>query len=284
MRLLSLSALMFVVAALLSSSAVEFPAGSYFVYSYMLSAQNGREVSGTVSSRVVEALADGQLRLRVEASFNDGVATLEKNLPSKAFKPFILPLEGFVGRYSVSREGYSLVLSVERLGESVRTVGGKTYDTVRYRVFAESERDGERVSVNAEAEVVKASEVVYSLSAAFVRGGEAIGSLSLQLADSNTDLTAFTQHRNGDARAEITSMLLFLGVSEGASTPSSLMRQLANERFTERPANPSSEWPFSERVALVGLAGLSALAATSLFALRTRKTTSAQVGRKPHYV
>ncbi|MCS6770297.1 MAG: hypothetical protein NZ570_07690 [Candidatus Caldarchaeum sp.] len=284
MRLLSLSALMFVVAALLSSSAVEFPEGSYFVYSYTLSAQNGREVSGTVSSRVVDALADGQLRLRVEASFNDGVATLEKNLPSKAFKPFILPLEGMVGRYSVSREGYSLVLSVERLGESVRTVGGKTYETARYRVFAESERGGERVSVNADAEVVKGSEVVYSLSATFVGDGEARGSLNLQLADSNIDLTEFTHHRGGDARAELTSMLLSLGVSEGVSTPSSLMRQLAIEQFTERPASPSSDWPVSERMALVGVAGLSALAATSLFILRTRKPPTASVGRKPHYV
>ncbi|MEM4343103.1 MAG: hypothetical protein QXT91_02085, partial [Candidatus Caldarchaeum sp.] len=100
-RLLTL--VLLTIGLVVVSSGVEASVGSYFSYAYTLSSDSGGSVSGTISSTVVKILDDGRIRLRLEASFNDGLATLEKNMPGQAFKPFILDLGSMQGRYSLRR-------------------------------------------------------------------------------------------------------------------------------------------------------------------------------------
>ncbi|MEM1943123.1 MAG: hypothetical protein QXO30_02740 [Candidatus Caldarchaeum sp.] len=282
MKVFSLLTMVLLTTGLIvASSGVEAGAGSFFSYTYALSLESGRSVSGSISSTVVEVLGDGRIRLRLESSFNDGLATLEKNMPGEAFKPFILDLGGMEGRYSLRRENFSMTVSVVNAGEGSVVVGGRTYGTEKYIVSALVERLGRTVSVEAEAEVVKGSAVVYRLTASFSEDGRRSGAFTLQLTDTNTDLTAFTHHGSSAAQlSQLASLALSSGALDRADIPTALLQQPLNTSPTQSTANEGG----TERIALFGLAGVSALAATGLLGFRARKTPSTTYERKPHYV
>ncbi|MEM4335174.1 MAG: hypothetical protein QXX19_03585 [Candidatus Caldarchaeum sp.] len=268
---------------IVACSGFEAGAGSFFSYAYTVSTDSGRSLSGTVSSTVIGVLDDGRIRLRLEASFNDGLATLEKNMPGQAFKPFILDLGSMQGRYSLRRDNFSITISVVKTGEGSVSVGGRTYGTEKYMVSALAERLGRTVSLEAEAEIIKGSSVVYSLSATFTEDARRSGTFTLQLTDTNTDLTAFTQHRSGESQFfQLASLALSSGALDQADIPTALLQQPLNVRPTQSTANDRGNE--TERIALFGLAGVSALAAAGLLGFRARKTPSTSGERKPHYV
>ncbi|MEM3052629.1 MAG: hypothetical protein QXI25_03840 [Candidatus Caldarchaeum sp.] len=277
-RLLTL--VLLTIGLVVVSSGVEASVGSYFSYSYTLSSDSGGSVSGTISSTVVKILDDGRIRLRVEASFNDGFATLEKNMPGETFTPFILDLASKEGRYSLLRNNFSMSISVVKTGEGSVSIGGRTYGTEKYMVSALVERLGRAVSLEAEAEIIKGSAVVYSLSATFTEDARRSGTITLQLTDTNTDLTAFTQHMSsGSQLSQLASLALSSGALGQAGTPEALLQQPLNIQGTANDGRTEAE-----RIALFGLAGVSALAAAGLLGFRSRKTPSTTGERKPYYV
>jgi uncharacterized protein (DUF58 family) len=102
-------------------------AGDFYAYRYSVS-YGDRSVEGSVRVTVVSVVEPGTLRLRVEATFNDGLMTFEKNLPESAFFVPTLQLPDS-GSFSYSREGHQVSVSVTRTGSGSRTVGGRTYET-----------------------------------------------------------------------------------------------------------------------------------------------------------
>lgn len=258
---------------------------SYFVYEYRLERADGPSVSGKLRVTATE-VGEGTVRLRVDFTFNDGVASLEKNVPASAFIVPTLPADFSPGTFSYSRGNYSLLVTVEEVGRAQRQVGGRTYQTVSYSVRAVSAVGGDRrTEFTATVEAIEPSRVIYALSASLASDGRWLKSLELKLTDSNIDLASVRPAATSFAVERLLTVPYASGVIEvGSGIASSGSNPL-------KPVGPGASVEQASqdqglRVAAVGVAGLAAVAAVAILSLRASRRTGpadAALG-KPHYV
>ncbi|MEM4495266.1 MAG: hypothetical protein QXE96_05675 [Candidatus Caldarchaeum sp.] len=268
------------VAIMFLSTVEGFEQGDYFSYSYVFTSDGGEAVSGGFSVSVVDVLSDGRLRIRSEATFNDGVATLEKNLPSSYFSPPSVDLAAYEGVYSYRRGNLSLELSVEKVGKERRTVSGFEYVTEVYRVTASVGRDGDDSKLEGVIETITPSKVLYSLDLIHTGPGGKRTSLQLTLETSNIDLSAFNTTRvisPTELTAIQASFLSGLPPSAGQFFEMSDRVDVAKE-----PSTSSSG--YFDRIWVVLAAGLATIAAVSFLSMRRKGTATEPGEKKAHYV
>ena len=136
----------------------------------------------------------GTLRLRVEATFSDGVMTFEKNLPESAF--FVPTLElPDSGSFSYSKEGHQVSVTVTRTGSGSRTVGGRTYETATYSVTASLTSPDGTLTVSGSVEVVSGSYALYGVDLTLYVAGNGAVRFSAVLTDTNLDLSRRSEER-----------------------------------------------------------------------------------------
>ncbi|MEN3047821.1 MAG: hypothetical protein ABDH63_03460 [Candidatus Caldarchaeales archaeon] len=271
--------------ALSSVLAVGLGEQSYFAYAYRLERADGASVSGTLKVTATE-LKEGSVRLRVELTFNDGVSTLEKNLPASAFMVPTLPAEFSPGSFSYSRGNYSFSVTVEEVGRAQRQVGGKTYQTVTYSIRAISAVGGDpRTEFTATVETIEPSRVIYALSASLASEGRGLKALELRLTDSNIDLASIRPVASSFAVERLLSVPYSFGIVEAGSGLAASRSDAVKPTVPGTSAEQTSQ-DQGLKVAAVGAAGLAAVAAVAALSLRaSRRTGSTEAAaRKPHYV
>jgi hypothetical protein len=138
--------------------------GEGWRYSYVYSfSSEGRSVSGTASLEVVRVLEDGRVRLRFESSFNDGIATVEKNMPAQAFMMPRIPDRDITGSFSYTKGGVSYTLTITEVGRLERTIGGRSYQSIVYDLSGTYSAPNQTISGEARLEVLAGSGIIYSL-------------------------------------------------------------------------------------------------------------------------
>jgi hypothetical protein len=250
--------------------------GWRYSYTYSL-ASDGRSVSGSVGLGVVRVYGDGRVRLRLESTFNDGFAVVEKDAPAQAFTAPRIPRGDIAGSYNITRRGVSCSLTVTEVGRGERTVGGRSYPSVVYALSGTCVDANRSFSVSASLEVLVESRVIYSLTGSAVGQGRVV-TFSVRLADANFDLNSLAQATRTDmvtaffpqliASPSQPPMFLFEGASPTQVSPAS-------------KATPSED--AGTRVLLAGVAGLGAIAAVAVLTVR-RRGVEGQGAVKPHYV
>lgn len=268
------------LALMFFSTAAGFEKDNYFSYSFVLSKSEGETVSGEFSLSVLDFLPDGRLRLRGVATFNDGVATLEKNMPSSYFSPPAVDLSAYEGVYSFRIDNVSLTLSVEKVGEELRAVSGFEYVTEVYRVSATVDRVGESARLEGVIETIASSKVVYSVDLVYTETGQKTASFKMSLRESNIDLSAF------NTTAAISPLSL-------TATPASFFAafpsvsgqffEMGGQRIVvEQQATASSA--YFDRIGAVLAAGLATIGAVSFLSMRRKGRVAEPRERKAHYV
>ncbi|GBC71888.1 hypothetical protein HRbin02_01677 [Candidatus Calditenuaceae archaeon HR02] len=300
MRVLAVVGILVSVLSILVGSEFSGPelrAGDYIVYRYEL-VYGERSVVGVFREEVVRGPVNGSVRLRLELSFNDGVATLEKDVPESFF---IIPRCPMLseGRFTYVRENVSFSLSVEGRGSEVVEVGGRSYLVNIYSIgltVTHMEEDGEggEAALSGVLELVNGSGVFYRAEASFTTGSGSSGRLFLQLTDTNIDLASFQVRQSHSAQlfsnylraftgspVELDATLMpLMALGGGAAEASS------SSRVSEPPAAISSGEYFWRGVAVVSLGVAALVVAAAAPALIRRKRSSVERGveRKPYYV
>lgn len=263
--------------------------GSFYEYRYTLT-YDERSVEGKVRVTVLEAVGEGSIRLRLEATFNDGVLTLEKNVPGSAFTVPTLRLPES-GSFSYSREGWSFSVSVVKTGSGSRTVGGRTYETEVYSVTVVSASRNASFSASGTVELIAGSGAIYALDVTATGGSSKGVRFTAQLVDANFDLTQVGgSGRAGDAAAlaSLTPSLLSPGASEWSGWMGT-MGLLAGQQPTspaQTPRSPQASAPDDSTLRLVAVTavGLAAMGSVAALGLLRRPRRSPAPVEKPHYV
>ncbi|MCS7133592.1 MAG: hypothetical protein NZ921_02180 [Candidatus Caldarchaeum sp.] len=283
------SFVMMVSLALLGVSA-QPDSGSFFRYGYQVSSSDGETYAGTFTLLVVEKLSDRELRLRFEATFNDGIATIEKNLPAQLFAPPALDFEALAGVYGITKEGgnVSYSFSLQKTGEDRRAVGGISYVTNTYSFTAYAKHKEISIRLDGEAETIAESNVIYQLSSR-ITSGDKTYEYRLFLVDCNVDLRQFKRWEDGGRTSA--ALAAFLASATGDSQLGSHLNALStlhsmrggSQSTVEEKPVPTVNAQ-TERVALFGMFGVAALAAVAVTAFRMGRKGLLRGERKAHYV
>ncbi|MEM0482553.1 MAG: hypothetical protein QXM16_06685 [Nitrososphaerota archaeon] len=261
--------------------------GAYIAYSYSVD-YGDRSVRGVIREEVVRDYGNGTIRLRLEATFNDGVATLEKNVPERFF---IIPrlTHLFEGQFTYSNSNYSIAVSSTRIGSAQVSVGGRTYlaniysitgaATISHRDRTTGEVQSTRMEFSGVITLINGSNILYSAE------GEATGSsgrsvrLVTSLLDTNLDLLADPTGYSSTSIAGLAPVMLSLP-SDGLGLQAPLY---GTGREAKAAQAADDYWG---RALVVVVAGLVALAVVSAFSLRHQRRAEQVEGleRKPHYV
>ncbi|MCS7094824.1 MAG: hypothetical protein NZ988_03320 [Thaumarchaeota archaeon] len=258
---------------------------SYYVYEYRVEHASRSSVSGRLSVSATE-IGDGTIRLRAELTFNDGIATIEKDVPESAFVLPVLPRAISPGSFSYSRENYSVSVSVQEVGRAQREVGGRTYQTVSYSIYAVFRTtDDRQLVVSSSTEVIDPSRVIYSLSSSISTSSSEVKSLILRLADSNVDLASIRAPEN----AMSVEHLLLVPYAQEYIVAGGVITEprLSNEKPAGVVANPSQNTnEQSLKLAIIGAAGLAVTAAAAVLTIKGVRKAQGTQGptTKPHYV
>ncbi len=287
MLLKALSAsLLFIVLLAGGAYAGPISEGSYVVYGYSL-VWGDRSVSGNVREEVLRDFGNGTIRLRLEATMNDGVLTVEKNAPTSAFHvPRLIRVPE--GTVTYSRRNTTITLSVERAGSVEVGVGGRSYvaDVYRINLVVEgqwgfgggSEGSRDRLTLSGILKVIRGSGVIYSFEGAAdgVVGGRLEG--RVVLLDTNLDLEeAQTADSSSISDAGLSMPVEFIGQYLTMQSP---MRQAPTQAQTSsRPDDTSL------RALIIVAAGLAALSIAAVVPSRIRpRDSQGREASKPHYV
>nr|BAJ49257.1 hypothetical protein HGMM_F07G12C25 [Candidatus Caldarchaeum subterraneum] len=257
-----------------------FEKGNYFSYAYVLAKSDGETVSGEFSLSVLDVLPDGRLRLRGVATFNDGVATFEKNLPQSYFSPPAVDLAAYEGVYSFRRGNVSLRISVDEIGQELRAVSGFEFVTKVYHVSASADNQGESTRLEGVIEIIASSKVVYSLDLAYTGSGQKTASFKMSLKDTNIDLSAF----NTTATISPTSFTA-TPASFFSAFPSSSVQffdTVGQRDVVQEQATLSSA--YFDRAGVVLAAGLATIGAVSFLSMRRKGRAMEPGEKKAHYV
>jgi hypothetical protein len=280
-----------VIALLVLSPAVtalaDVAAGDFYAYRYIVT-HGDRSVEGSVRVTVVRVVEPGTLRLRVEATFGDGVLTLEKNLPESSF---VVPAVQFPdsGEFSFSRDGRQVSATVTRTGSGSRTVGGRTYETAIYSLTASfTSREG-TVEVSGTVEVISGSYTLYSAELA-ISAADNRAVFSAVLTDTNLDLSRPRSSGRADDANSLAAMVPALFAAEGfqGSEVSDALSLLAGLQRPVPLSGARTALDVGEdltvkvvSVTAIGLAVIGSVAAIGL--LRRPKRVPVSTA-KPHYV
>ncbi|MDW8073622.1 MAG: hypothetical protein RMJ28_05250 [Nitrososphaerota archaeon] len=270
-----------------SSEVVE--EGAYIVYSYSVSIGE-RSVSGVIREEVLRDYGNGTIRLRIEVTFNDGVATLEKKATKRLF---MVPRLAYLpeGQFTYRNENYSISISSDRVGATQVSVGGRSYLANIYSVsgqatsqFRDPTSEGVeslQLQFSGVITLINGSGVIYNTEGRTVgpRGGTA--KFTLMLIDTNIDLstiqTSWTPPSTLPAELDSMASLIISGGMD-ARAPTTASAQ-------ERPQSSESSDYYFKAVAIAAI-GLAALAAVAVVPSRLRRHPAGEEGleRKPHYV
>lgn len=289
-RPLTVASVLMVVLSVLLGAAAQPETGSFFSYGYEVVASDGVVVAGSLTVSVVENLGSDNLRLRYEATFNDGTALLEKNLPSRFFEPPTIDFASLEGEYRITKEGgnISYSLSVSKTGENQRTVGGISYQTNVYRISATTRQRDSTTNIEGKAETIAESNVIYSLFLRLSSGGKTV-EYTLFLKDSNVDLTQFTAEvANSSLSTTLAAMLASTTGDSQLFNQYNVLSSFAPVREADadvvKPKTASANNDQTERVAVFGIVGAATLAAVGLAAVKLGRRTFESGHRKAHYV
>jgi len=263
-------------------------AGDFYAYRYSVS-YGDRSVEGSVRVAVVNVVEPGTLRLRVEATFNDGVMTFEKNLPESAFFVPTLQLPDS-GSFSYSREGHQVSVTVTRTGSGSRTVGGRTYETATYSVTASLTSPDGTLTVSGSVEVVSGSYALYSVDLALSAAGNGAVRFSAVLTDTSLDLSRVrrsVQTADGSALAAMAPAIFAAGGSRGSEVSGAL--SLLTGLQSQVPAvnaqgPPTGGEDLTLKVASITAIGLAAIGSVATIGLLRRPKKVPVSTAKPHYV
>jgi hypothetical protein len=254
--------------------------GEGWRYSYVYSfSSEGRSVSGTASLEVVRVLEDGRVRLRFESSFNDGIATVEKNMPAEAFMMPRIPDGDITGSFSYTKGGVSYTLTINEVGRLERTIGGRSYQSIVYDLSGTYSAPNQTISGEARLEVLAGSGVIYSLEGSVnSRGGTT--TFNIKLVDANFDLNSLPAPQATSAGYTQSYFLQSIQLPDQAST--FLINGLPN---TQTPQKVGATTPDDAgiRAVIAGLVGSGALAATAVVGVRRRRVEAPGVVKR-HYV
>ncbi|MEM1993553.1 MAG: hypothetical protein QW192_06280 [Candidatus Caldarchaeum sp.] len=278
------------LAGLFGTVSAQFSAGSFIKYSYQLVGVDGKVVGGDLTVTVVNVLDEGFSKLRYEATFPDGSAMFEKRLPRTAFAPPMFDFSRIEGEYRIVRDGgnVSYAMSIVKIGQNQRTVGGFNYATDEYVFDAMVKLRQESLTTSGRAETISGSNALYGLALTMSSSRGEV-SVRLQLVDSNVDLTQFRQDSDGNpvstsfaamlasAIGDLSLAAQIAAFSAFSSRPSA--SSISESENVSAPANQQTA-----RVAMFGLIGAATLATIGFFALRTSSRITFKTDRKPHYV
>ena len=263
-------------------------AGDFYAYRYSVG-YGDRSVEGSVRVTVASVVEPGTLRLRVEATFNDGVMTFEKNLPESAFFVPTLQLPD-PGSFSYSRDGHQVSVTVTRTGSGSRTVGGRTYETATYSVTASLTSPNRTVTISGSVEVVSGSYALYAVNLTLSAAGNRAVRFSAVLTDTNLDLSRVrrsVQTADGSALAAMAPAIFAAGGSRGSevsgalSILSGLQSQVPAANAPRSSAGGEDLTLKVVSITAIGLAVIGSVAAIGL--LRRPKKVPVSTA-KPHYV
>ncbi len=263
--------------------------GDFYAYRFSVS-YSDRSVEGSVRVTVVKVVEPGTLRLRVEATFNDGVMTFEKNLPESAFSVPALQLPDSI-EYSYSRDGHQISVTVTRTGSGSRTVGGNAYETSVYSLTASiTSRNGTLV-VSGTVEVVSGSNAVFSIDLTMTAAGGREVRFNAVLTDTNLDLSSARgsgQMSGVNAMASMAPVFFAAGGSRGSEVGDAL--SLLTGLQNQMPATGTSKSPVAGgedltlKVASVTAIGLAVIGSVTAIGLLRRPKKVSVSTAKPHYV
>jgi len=289
--------LLLTVALLLTSlvtALADVQPGSFYEYRYSLSAGE-RSAEGKVRVAVVNAVGEGSIRLRLEATFNDGLLTFEKNVPSSAFAVPTLRLPES-GSFSYTKDGHHLSVSVVRTGTGSRAVGGRTYETELYSLRVVAESRNASLTVVGTVELISGSGAIYAVDLTATGGGSGGARFTAQLVDTNLDLTrVVSTGQAGDvtALASLTPSLLApgssdlsrwigaMGLPSGQQPPSPTNAQ--GTQGTKGSPKAAFEDPTTRVIAITAI-GLATIGSVESLGLLRRPRRSYAAVSKPHYV
>jgi len=237
---------------------------------------------------ILDIIDEGTVRLYVEFTFNDGMVTFQKNLPSQVFIPPRLNLAPLEGETTISMNNGSKTyrLTVTKKGESTRTVSEKTYTTELYAFTAEAIRNAETLRISGEAETIMESNVIYSMSATVTTASGNTLTIRLTLSESNVDLTTFTEAYLQSSLNQLSILYLlgednpvnYLGLltNSAAKAASGVINGYNNRAADDRTMS----------VAVFGALAAATILSAGLITFRKTgaKTVSKADRRKPHYV
>jgi hypothetical protein len=263
-------------------------AGDFYAYRYSVS-YGDRSVEGSVRVTVVSVVEPGTLRLRVEATFNDGLLTFEKNLPESAFFVPTLQLPDS-GSFSYSREGHQVSVTVTRTGSGSRTVGGRTYETATYSVTARFTSPNRTFTISGSVEVVSRSYALYSVDLTLSAASNRAVRFSAVLTDTNLDLSRVRRSvktADGSALAAMAPAIFAAGGSRGSevSDALSLLTGLQSQVPTvNAPGSSASGEDLTLKVVSITAIGLAAIGSVAAVGLLRRPKRVPVSTAKPHYV
>jgi len=303
MNPLESSLLGLILPALLAASLAPLPdlrEGDYVVYRYTI-LLGDREVDGVFREEVVRAPANGSVRLRMELTFNDGVATLEKDFPEDFFIIPRLPQLG-EGRFTYTGRNSSVALNVAISGSTTVTVSGRVYLANIYNVeFLVSRYGGEteqfETRLTGTLTLINGSGVIYRAEVEVASDGAPGGRISLELLDSSIDLTPLTAPSSTPSPSWVINNYIqgYVDAGSGGSSwtdiPSmisgglvTVMRQAINPPAQQTHQGVSDEH-YWRAVAVVSLGvAVLAVAAAAPTLVRRRGAVLEGVERKPHHV
>jgi hypothetical protein len=263
-------------------------AGDFYAYRYSVS-YGDRSVEGSVRVTVVSVVEPGTLRLRVEATFNDGLLTFEKNLPESAFFVPTLQLPDS-GSFSYSREGHQVSVTVTRTGSGSRTVGGRTYETATYSVTARFTSPNRTFTISGSVEVVSRSYALYSVDLTLSAASNRAVRFSAVLTDTNLDLSRVrrsVQTADGSALAAMAPAIFAAGGSRGSEVSGalSLLTGLQSQVPTvNAQGSPTGGEDLTLKVVSITAIGLAAIGSVAAVGLLRRPKRVPVSTAKPHYV
>ncbi len=278
-----MSSLLLVLTFILSTAyAVPIETGSYIVYDYSLTIGE-RQLTGYISEEITRDYGNGSIRLRLEATMNDGVLTLEKDTQREAFQIPRLPqiAEGIM---TYSRRNFTFTIAVERAGELDVSVADRSYRATVYRLElileasqgAPGDPQGSpaRLTASGLITTIQGSGVIYSIEGS-VRGREGVGEFRAVLRDTNINL-AEIQATSEIPPSDSTVALFASLLNREPSTPS---QPAASVQASSRQ---EASWERAWVLLAVGLAALALLAIVP--ARRASRTSGTEAASKPHYV
>jgi len=226
---------------------------------------------------------NGSIRLRFEATMNDGVLTLEKDTPREVFQiPRLTQISE--GTLTYSRSNFTFTLTVERAGELDVSVADRSYRATIYRLelilearqgaLGEPQESTARLTARGLVTAIQGSGVIYSIEGS-VTGREGLGEFRAVLRDTNINLAEI------QATSEITSsdstVVLFASLlNRESSTPS--QPAASAQASSRQEASMERAWI----LVVVGLAALAVLAVIP--ARRASRSRGTEAAPKPHYV
>lgn len=274
-----------------SAFALVLSDGSFISYEYRV-VFGERVWTGVVREEVLRNYGNGTIRLKIEATFNDGVATLEKDAPEWLF---VVPRLPYVaeGRFTYSDSNYTLVLESQRVGSVRVSVNGRDYLANVYSLTGSAtyalggqEQDRQRdlqIQFTGRIVLINGSGVVHSVEGELRGSGGGALQIKVKLTEANIDLTDFPAHEVNPQAHGLRLAPMLASLIGGGQAFSGIRPEQGVMIQQERAVSAGDN--YSSRAMVFALLGIAVLAAVAVLPLRLRRRVSQETfERKPHYV